>query len=553
MWPSVAVGAVLFGLVTAWASGAFSVKTKDGVIVIENLPEQANVYVDGGVVTVRPVADSNSGEITVRAGNHRVEVKQGDVTVAGETVSIASGETKAMRIRLEPLPKSNSEPPPPPKVASPETPPPAKVTRDSKTVASPPAATNSAAADRRVVVVQGHWEIRDGELVKSTQGEDAEILFGDPNWTDYDFSVELLREHGNRTFWLLYRSVDPKNQYGFMPVFRNNECTFTVAVNGVQRKVVKGPFHIENRRWYNAVVKVRGNRMEAYVDGKLLCDHVDGRLPKGRVGLGVHTTVCRFRNIKVTAADGTVLWSGLPDLNSSAKTDGPGVSLAESEIKELATAGPAAAAPMTSLAAREFAAAGTQYTEAIKQANDELLSRLNVHVKSLETSQQKSAEQLSLIAAAKQERDAFAARGLFPWSEWMRSPLLTYLDSIHNAERDLERAFEKALDQATTNHDEQGRAELAAQKEALSAPHVIATVDCLGPHARKWGFVLYSNGKLDQPKGPSSWVCSENSLVLTIKKPRKVFVDTCTLAPDGKTYAAVNQAGYRYNARFVDQ
>jgi serine/threonine protein kinase/formylglycine-generating enzyme required for sulfatase activity len=112
MWPAVAVSALLLGVMTAWASGIFSVKTKDGVIVIENLPEHANVYVDGEVVTVRPVADSKDGEITVRAGNHRVEVKRGDVTVAGETVSIASGETKPLRIHLEPpLPAPSALPP----------------------------------------------------------------------------------------------------------------------------------------------------------------------------------------------------------------------------------------------------------------------------------------------------------------------------------------------------------------------------------------------------------------------------------------------------------
>jgi serine/threonine protein kinase/formylglycine-generating enzyme required for sulfatase activity len=101
MWPSVVVGALLFGLITAWASGVFSVKTKDGVIVIENLPEQANVYVDGEVVTVRPVGGGKSGEITVRAGDHRVEVKQGDVTVSGENVTIANDETQTIRIRFE--------------------------------------------------------------------------------------------------------------------------------------------------------------------------------------------------------------------------------------------------------------------------------------------------------------------------------------------------------------------------------------------------------------------------------------------------------------------
>ncbi len=39
MWPAVAAGALLLGLVVAWAAGVFTVKTKDGVIVLENVPE----------------------------------------------------------------------------------------------------------------------------------------------------------------------------------------------------------------------------------------------------------------------------------------------------------------------------------------------------------------------------------------------------------------------------------------------------------------------------------------------------------------------------------
>ena len=53
IWGSVAIGLAVFGLISAWASGVFSVKTRDGVIVLHDLPDNAEVLVDGDKVSVR--------------------------------------------------------------------------------------------------------------------------------------------------------------------------------------------------------------------------------------------------------------------------------------------------------------------------------------------------------------------------------------------------------------------------------------------------------------------------------------------------------------------
>jgi serine/threonine protein kinase len=108
MWPAVAVGAVLFGLVTAWASGVFSVKTDDGVIVLQDLPEEAEVLVDGAKVTVQLPDGDGPAEITVRPGKRGVQVKKDGFQAFGQEVSLASGERKLLAVRLEPLPQKIS-------------------------------------------------------------------------------------------------------------------------------------------------------------------------------------------------------------------------------------------------------------------------------------------------------------------------------------------------------------------------------------------------------------------------------------------------------------
>ena len=52
LWPSVAVGALVFGLWAASLCGVFKVKTPDGVIVLEGVPQDAEVLVDGGKIAV---------------------------------------------------------------------------------------------------------------------------------------------------------------------------------------------------------------------------------------------------------------------------------------------------------------------------------------------------------------------------------------------------------------------------------------------------------------------------------------------------------------------
>ena len=44
--------ALLAFLVALWAGGAFRLKTQDGTIVVENLPADAEVFVDGEKVAL---------------------------------------------------------------------------------------------------------------------------------------------------------------------------------------------------------------------------------------------------------------------------------------------------------------------------------------------------------------------------------------------------------------------------------------------------------------------------------------------------------------------
>jgi serine/threonine protein kinase len=102
-WPMIAgaVACLLVGFAILAAAGVFKVKTKDGIIVLENLPADADVLVDGGIVTV-----SRDGEqVTVQAlteGLHRLKVMQGNVEIYSSDVAVKIGG-EVVHIRLEPI------------------------------------------------------------------------------------------------------------------------------------------------------------------------------------------------------------------------------------------------------------------------------------------------------------------------------------------------------------------------------------------------------------------------------------------------------------------
>jgi serine/threonine protein kinase len=96
------VGVLLLVLLGMWASGVFKVKTPDGTIVLENLPPNAEVLVDGEKVTVTWGGDGKKAEIHVKPGTHTIVASRDGVTVVGEEVEIADGGRKVLSAKLEP-------------------------------------------------------------------------------------------------------------------------------------------------------------------------------------------------------------------------------------------------------------------------------------------------------------------------------------------------------------------------------------------------------------------------------------------------------------------
>jgi formylglycine-generating enzyme required for sulfatase activity/DNA-binding beta-propeller fold protein YncE len=100
---SSAVAVLIVGLLAAWMGGLFKVKTPDGVIVLENVPKDAEILVDGDKVNVTWPGLGKPLEIRAVPEQHKVEVKKEGFKTFGKVVTIKTDESVEVTVRLEPL------------------------------------------------------------------------------------------------------------------------------------------------------------------------------------------------------------------------------------------------------------------------------------------------------------------------------------------------------------------------------------------------------------------------------------------------------------------
>jgi serine/threonine protein kinase len=99
--PAAGVGLVVLGFLLFWAVVTLRVKTQDGMIVLENVPEHAEILIDGAKVKVQWPEGRGPLEVTVPAGRHQIEVKKPGFRAFGQDLAIATGQKAKLLVRLE--------------------------------------------------------------------------------------------------------------------------------------------------------------------------------------------------------------------------------------------------------------------------------------------------------------------------------------------------------------------------------------------------------------------------------------------------------------------
>jgi hypothetical protein len=162
------------------------------------------------------------------------------------------------------------------------------------------------------------WDVRGGELVHTNLANQyPAILFGDERWTDYDFSADLMRLDGQVESSIVVRGGKSSGVVRF--VVGRDQSHFLEADEppDTYRWLVGAPnFAMTPRKWYTARVRVRGNHFDArLVDGDQEVIHIecdDPKHPAGGVGFYSTYASFKYKNIRVAAPDGSLMWQGTP-------------------------------------------------------------------------------------------------------------------------------------------------------------------------------------------------------------------------------------------------
>jgi WD40 repeat protein/formylglycine-generating enzyme required for sulfatase activity len=106
----VAAGVVLLGVLILWAAGVFKVKTKDGTIVLENLPSDATVQVDGETVNVE-WGQGQHAKISISPDKkHHLQIEKSGLKLFADAVEIDASGSRTISVRREPAAQPAPEP-----------------------------------------------------------------------------------------------------------------------------------------------------------------------------------------------------------------------------------------------------------------------------------------------------------------------------------------------------------------------------------------------------------------------------------------------------------
>jgi serine/threonine protein kinase len=100
--PAAVMCFLILGFLGALAAGVFSANS--GILVLQGLPAKSDVLVDGEKAEVRMSDEGAAAEITVTAGNRKIQVKKEGFEPFEEEVSLTRGDKKVLPVQLIPSP-----------------------------------------------------------------------------------------------------------------------------------------------------------------------------------------------------------------------------------------------------------------------------------------------------------------------------------------------------------------------------------------------------------------------------------------------------------------
>jgi alpha-L-arabinofuranosidase len=121
---------------------------------------------------------------------------------------------------------------------------------------------------------RGQWEVQEGAYRQSRAGR-ASSYYGDESWSDYTLTLKARKLSGGEGFLIMFGRKGRDLYWWNLGGWGNSRYAIEHSVNGAQMPI--GPQaegHIEIGRWYDIKIALNKNRIQCYLDGKLVHDEV---------------------------------------------------------------------------------------------------------------------------------------------------------------------------------------------------------------------------------------------------------------------------------------
>ena len=117
---------------------------------------------------------------------------------------------------------------------------------------------------------QGKWKVVDGALRQTGSDNRAIAVIGDPKWKDFTLSLKARKLGGKEGFFVSFQLKNDGDKSHWNIGGWNNTALGLEYPGTTDKSRVPG--HIENNRWYDIRIEIKGASVKCYLDGKLIHD-----------------------------------------------------------------------------------------------------------------------------------------------------------------------------------------------------------------------------------------------------------------------------------------
>lgn len=113
----------------------------------------------------------------------------------------------------------------------------------------------------------GKWTAEDDVIRQTSSEEGCIALIGDGSWTDGSISVKARKISGNEGFLVLFQTADEKDR-SWWNIGGWGNTAHGLEVRGTE--ISRAPGRIENNRWYDIRIELKGREISCFLDNKLI-------------------------------------------------------------------------------------------------------------------------------------------------------------------------------------------------------------------------------------------------------------------------------------------